>query len=124
MKANHSYAILLEFDMDEGAIPNGLAFGGGGSVGPTDLKPAAMRLNACVATRRPGWAPHVCGRPHGRAMCRPVPTIGFRARLAQFILRQISAHNVRGKLLGIVPHCVLWVGKHGLYGSGCNPLMG
>jgi hypothetical protein len=46
----------------------------------------------------------------------PVPTISIGDRLAQCILRQISAHNVRGRLLGIVPHCVVRVRKHGLYG--------
>ena len=35
--------------------PNGLAFWG--SVGPTDLKPAAVCSGSCVAARRPG----VCG---------------------------------------------------------------
>jgi hypothetical protein len=34
-----------------------------GSVGPRDLKPAAIRAGACVTTRQPGWARRVCGRP-------------------------------------------------------------
>jgi hypothetical protein len=34
-----------------------------GIVRPRDLKPAAIRAGACVATRQPGWARRVCGRP-------------------------------------------------------------
>jgi hypothetical protein len=45
---------------------NGLAFGG--SVGPRDLKPAAMRAGACVAAQRPGWAHRVCERNDRHAM--------------------------------------------------------
>jgi hypothetical protein len=41
--------------------PDRLAFWG--SVGPKDLKPAAICTGACVATRQPGWARRVCGRP-------------------------------------------------------------
>jgi hypothetical protein len=33
-----------------------------GSVGPRDLKPAAIRAGACVAARQLGWARRVCGR--------------------------------------------------------------
>jgi hypothetical protein len=44
----------------------GLAFWG--SVGPRDLKPAAIRAGACVVARQPGWARPVCGRP-GRTHC-------------------------------------------------------
>jgi hypothetical protein len=47
--------------MVEGATPIRLAFWG--SVGPKDLKPAAIRADACVAARQPGWARRVCGRP-------------------------------------------------------------
>jgi hypothetical protein len=47
--------------MVEGATPDRQAFWG--SVGPRDLKPAVIRAGACVATRQPGWARHVCGRP-------------------------------------------------------------
>jgi hypothetical protein len=47
----------------EGATPIRLAFWG--SVGPRDLKPAAIRAGACVAARQPGWARRVCGRPAG-----------------------------------------------------------
>jgi hypothetical protein len=36
----------------EGATPNRLAFWG--SVGPRDLKPAAIRAGVCVAARQPG----------------------------------------------------------------------
>jgi hypothetical protein len=42
-------------------LPIRLAFWG--SVGPRDLKPAAIRVGACVAARQPGWARRVCGRP-------------------------------------------------------------
>jgi hypothetical protein len=56
----------------EGATPIRLAFWG--SVGPRDLKPAAIRAGACVAARQPGWARRVCGRPaggpDGHAVCR------------------------------------------------------
>ena len=45
-----------------------------------------------------------------------VPINGIGARLVQCIFRQILAHNVRERLLRIVPHCVLWVGKRALYG--------
>jgi hypothetical protein len=41
--------------------PDRLAFWG--SVGPRNLKPAAIRVGACVAARQPGWARRVCGRP-------------------------------------------------------------
>jgi hypothetical protein len=44
----------------EGATPIRLAFWG--SVGPRDLKPAAIRAGACVAARQPGWARRICGR--------------------------------------------------------------
>jgi hypothetical protein len=47
--------------MVEGATPERLAFWG--SVGPRDLKLAAIRVGACVAARQPGWACRVCGRP-------------------------------------------------------------
>jgi hypothetical protein len=47
--------------MVEGATPIRLAFWG--SVGPKDLKPAAIRAGACVAARQPGWARRVCGWP-------------------------------------------------------------
>jgi hypothetical protein len=52
--------------MVEGATPNRLAFWG--SVGPRDLKPAAIRAGACVAARQLGWARRVCGR--SRRTCR------------------------------------------------------
>jgi hypothetical protein len=52
----------------EGATPNKLAFWGG--VGPRNLKPAAIRAGACVASRQPVWARRVCGGPDGHAMCR------------------------------------------------------
>ena len=42
----------------EGVTPIRLAFWG--SVGPRDLKPAAIRAGACVAARQPGWARRVC----------------------------------------------------------------
>jgi hypothetical protein len=42
----------------------------GGSVGPRDLKPAAMRSGACVVVRRPGWVRRVCGRPDEHTICR------------------------------------------------------
>jgi hypothetical protein len=45
----------------EGATPIRLAFWG--SIGPRDLKLAAIRAGACVAARQPGWACRVCGRP-------------------------------------------------------------
>ena len=48
--------------MVEGATPNRLVFWGG-SVGPRNLKPTAIRVGACVAARQPGWARGVCGRP-------------------------------------------------------------
>jgi hypothetical protein len=41
----------------EGATPNRLSFWG--SVGPRDLKPAAIRVVACVVARQPGWARRV-----------------------------------------------------------------
>jgi hypothetical protein len=44
----------------EGANPYQASFLG--SVGPRDLKPAAIRAGACVAARQPGWARRVCGR--------------------------------------------------------------
>jgi hypothetical protein len=47
--------------MVEGATPDRLVFWG--SVGPRDLKPAAIHAGACVAARQPGWARHVCGWP-------------------------------------------------------------
>jgi hypothetical protein len=47
--------------MVEGATPDRLSFGG--SVGPRDLKPTAIRAGGCVAARQPGWARRVCGRP-------------------------------------------------------------
>jgi hypothetical protein len=47
--------------MVEGATPIRLAFWG--SVGPRDLKLAAIRAGACVVARQPGWARLVCGRP-------------------------------------------------------------
>jgi hypothetical protein len=34
-----------------------------GSVGPRDLKPAAIRAGVCVMARQPRWARRVCGRP-------------------------------------------------------------
>ena len=46
--------------MIDGATPNRLAFWR--SVGPKDLKPAAIRAGVCVATRQPGWARRVYGR--------------------------------------------------------------
>jgi hypothetical protein len=47
----------------------------------------------------------------------PVPTIGIRARLAQCILKtNLGSQCVRGRLLGIVPHCLVRVEKHDLYG--------
>jgi hypothetical protein len=42
----------------EGATPNRLVFWG--SVGPRDLKPAAIRAGACVAAQQPGWARRLC----------------------------------------------------------------
>jgi tryptamine 5-hydroxylase len=67
-----------------------------GSVGPRDLKPVAIRAGVCVAARQLGWARRLCGRPR---RTRRVSAIRFQqlvseARLAQCILRQISAHNV------------------------------
>jgi hypothetical protein len=47
--------------MVKGATPMRLVFWG--SVGPRDLKSAAIRAGACVAARQPGWARRVCGRP-------------------------------------------------------------
>jgi hypothetical protein len=57
----------------EGATPKRLAFWG--SVGPRDLKPAAIRAGACVAARQPGWPRRVCGRP-GRT--RRVSAVRFQ----------------------------------------------
>ena len=83
--------------MVEGAIPNGLAFWG--SVGQTNLKPAAMRADVC---RGPiGWvgrAVYVGGPTDTSCVGGPVLTIGIKAKLAQCILRQISTRNMRGRL--------------------------
>jgi hypothetical protein len=42
----------------------------------------------------------------------PVLTIGIKTMLTQYVLGQ---HNMSEGLLGIVPHCKLWVVKHDLY---------
>jgi hypothetical protein len=41
-------------------LPERLAFWG--SVGPRNLKPAAIHAGACVTARQSGWACRVCGR--------------------------------------------------------------
>lgn len=50
----------------------------------------------------------------------PVPTISIKARLTQVgpihSRIDLSSQCVRKTLLGIVPHCELWVCKHGFYG--------
>jgi hypothetical protein len=57
----------------EGANPYQASFLG--SVGPRDLKPAAIRAGACVAARQPGWARRVCGRSR---RTRRVSTVRFQ----------------------------------------------
>jgi hypothetical protein len=52
----------------EGATPDRLVFWG--SVGPRDLKPAAIRAGACVAARQPGWGAVCAVGPDGHAVCR------------------------------------------------------
>jgi hypothetical protein len=56
--------------------PDRLAFWG--SVGPRDLKPAAIRMGACVTARQPGWARRVCGRPR---RTRRVSAVRFQQAL-------------------------------------------
>ena len=52
----------------EGVTPIRLLFGG--SVGPTDIRPAAVRSGACVATQQPGACAGTReSRPGGR-VCR------------------------------------------------------
>jgi hypothetical protein len=79
--------------MFEGVTPDELTFWR--SIGPIDLKLAAIRV--CVCHGPTAWV--------GRAMCAGgptdmscvgslVPTIGIRASLAQCYFRQISANYV------------------------------
>jgi hypothetical protein len=44
----------------------------------------------------------------------PVQQLVSEIRSILYILKQILAQHVRRKLLGIVPHCKLWVGNHDL----------
>jgi hypothetical protein len=72
--------------MVEGATPIRLAFLG--SVGPRDLKPAAIRAGACVkpAAIRAGacvaarWARRVCGRPR---RTRHVSAVRFKQSVSE-----------------------------------------
>jgi hypothetical protein len=59
----------------EGVTPIRLAFWG--SVGPRDLKSAAIHAGACVAARQPGWACRVCGRSR---RTRRVSAVRFQHR--------------------------------------------
>jgi hypothetical protein len=46
-----------------------------------------------------------------------VPTTGIKAQVSSVHSQtNLISQCVRGRLLVIVPHCELWVGKHGLYG--------
>lgn len=44
----------------------------------------------------------------------PVQQLVSEIRSILYILKQILAQRVRRKLLGIVPHCKLWVDNHDL----------
>jgi hypothetical protein len=80
--------------------PNRLAFWG--SVGPRDLKPAAIRAGACVAARQPGWACRVCGWPRRtrhvsavrfqQTLPRRYPHAPCRAWWARTPLRPVAGH--------------------------------
>jgi hypothetical protein len=102
--------------MVEGATPIRLAFWG--SVGPTDLKPAVICAGACVAARQPGWTHRVCGRPR---RTRHVSAVRFQQLVSSQVgpvhsQTNLDSQCVMERLLGIVPHCVVRVRKHGLYG--------
>jgi hypothetical protein len=46
-----------------------------------------------------------------------VPTIGIGDQVVPIHSQtNLGSQCGRGRLLEIVPHCELWVGKHGLYG--------
>jgi hypothetical protein len=111
----------------------------GGSIGPRDLKSAAIRAGACVAVRQSGWARRVCGWPrrtrHVSAVwfqCVAARQSGWARRVCGWprrghaICQRSGSNNwyqnqvgpvhsqtnlgsqcVRGRLLGIVPHCVV-----------------
>jgi hypothetical protein len=104
--------------MIEGATPIRLAFWG--ERWPKRPKARCyMDTGACVAARQPGWARRMCaGGPNGHAMCRRSGSNNWYQSQVGPVHSQtnLGSQCVRGRLLGIVPHCVVRVRKHGLYG--------
>jgi hypothetical protein len=79
--------------MVEGATPIRLAFWG--SVGPRDLKPAAICVGACVAARQPGWARRVCGRPRRTRHVSPVRFQQLVSELPGMFCQSVCRSSVR-----------------------------
>jgi hypothetical protein len=103
--------------MVEGATPKRLAFWG--SVGPRDLKPAAILAGACVSRPDSLGGRAVCaGGPDGHAVCRRSGSNNWYRSQVGLVHSQtnLGSQCVRGRLLGIVPHCAVRMRKHGLYG--------
>jgi hypothetical protein len=68
----------------------------------------------------------VCaGGPNGHAMCRRSGSNNWYQSQVGLVHSQtnLGSQCVRGRLLRIVPHCLVRVEKHDLYGWGCNPLI-
>jgi hypothetical protein len=93
--------------MVEGATPNRLTFGG--SVGPRDLKPAAIR--AGTRPDKLGGRAVCAGGPDGHDICRRSGSNNCYQSQVDLMHSQtnLGSQCVRRRLLRIVPHCVVMV---------------